>query len=134
MSARLNPYLSFPGNAREAMEFYQSIFGGDLEVNTFADYGGAPEGVAPDAVMHAMLTTDAGFVIMASDGGEEPSGQSSITMSLSGTDDSIRGYWDKLSADGKVTMPFEKQVWGDEFGMCIDKYQVPWMVDIGTGD
>jgi PhnB protein len=134
MPSRLNPYLSFPGNAREAMEFYQSVFGGELDINTFAEYGGAPEGFPEDGIMHAMLTTDDGFVIMASDGGEEPSGQSAITMSLSGTDDSLRGYWEKLSEGGKVTMPFEKQMWGDEFGMCIDRFNVPWMVDIGTGD
>ena len=52
-----------------------------------------------------------------------------------GTDgDELRGYWEKLSADGTVTMPFEKQMWGDEFGMCVDKFGVPWMVDVGTGD
>src|SRR4051794_27244265 len=134
MASRLNPYLSFHGNAREAMEFYQSVFGGDLAVNTFSEYGGAPEGFPEDGVMHAMLTTDAGFVIMASDGDEEPPGKSSITMSLSGTDDDLRGYWEKLSDGGKVTMPLEKQMWGDEFGMCVDRYGVPWMVDIGTGD
>jgi PhnB protein len=134
MASRLNPYLNFPGKAREAMEFYRSVFGGNLEINTFAEYGGAPEGMPDDGVMHAMLTTDSGFVIMASDGGGEPSGQSAITMSLSGTDDALRDYWQKLSDGGTVTMPFEKQMWGDEFGMCVDKFGVPWMVDIGTGD
>jgi PhnB protein len=134
MASRLNPYLNFPGKAREAMEFYRSVFGGNLEINTFAEYGGAPEGMSDDGVMHAMLTTDSGFVIMASDGGGEPSGQSAITMSLSGTDDALRDYWQKLSDGGTVTMPFEKQMWGDEFGMCVDRFGVPWMVDIGTGD
>jgi PhnB protein len=134
MASRLNPYLNFPGKAREAMEFYRSVFGGNLEINTFAEYGGAPEGMSDDGVMHAMLTTDSGFVIMASDGGGEPSGHSAITMSLSGTDDALRDYWQKLSDGGTVTMPFEKQMWGDEFGMCVDRFGVPWMVDIGTGD
>src|SRR3954451_9640912 len=111
MASRLNPYLSFPGNAREAMEFYRSVFGGKLDINTFAEYGGAPEGMSADGVMHAMLTTDSGFVIMASDGGQAPSGQSSITMSLSGTDGELRDYWAKLAEGGNVTMPFEKQAW-----------------------
>jgi PhnB protein len=54
-----------------------------------------------------------------------------ITISLSGDDaDALRGYWEKLSGGGNVTMPLEKQMWGDEFGMCVDKFGVPWMVNI----
>jgi PhnB protein len=137
MTSRLNPYLSFGSNAREAMEFYQSVFGGELEINTFAEYGGAPPGVSDDGVMHALLTTSSGFVLMASDSpsAEESQPGGSIAVSLSGTDgDELRGYWEKLSDGGTVTMPFEKQMWGDEFGMCVDKFGVPWMVDVGTGD
>ena len=137
MMSRLNPYLGFSNNAREAMEFYQSVFGGELEINTFGQYGGAPPGVSEDGVMHALLTTASGFVLMASDSpsAEEATPGSSISISLSGTDgDELRGYWEKLSADGTVTLPFEKQMWGDVFGMCVDKFGVPWMVDVGTGD
>jgi PhnB protein len=137
MTTRLNPYLSFAGNAREAMEFYRSAFGGKLEINTFAEYGGAPEGLPDDGVMHALLTTDSGFVLMASDTPPEmqapPGG--SVSISLSGTDgEELRGYWEQLSAEGTVTVPFEKQMWGDEFGMCIDRFGITWMVDVGTGD
>ncbi len=137
MSSRLNPYLAFDGTAREAMEFYRSVFGGELEINTFGEYGGAPEGLSDDGVMHALLKTSSGFVLMASDTPPDVQVQqgSAISVSLSGTDsDELRGYWEKLSADGTVTMPFEKQMWGDEFGMCVDKFGVPWMVDVGTGD
>jgi PhnB protein len=134
MSTRLNPYLSFAGNAREAMEFYRSVFGGELEISTFAEYGGAPEGMDPEGVMHALLKTDSGLVLMASDGSSGDTGSGSISVSLSGTDAELRDYWEKLSAGGTVTMPFEKQMWGDEFGMCVDKFGVPWMVDLGPGD
>jgi PhnB protein len=134
MTSRLNPYLSFAGNAREAMEFYRSVFGGKLEMSTFAEYGGAPEGMDADGLMHALLKTESGFVLMASDGGGQQSGGGSVSVSLSGTDAELRDYWEKLSADGTVIMPFEKQTWGDEFGMCVDKFGVPWMVDLGTGD
>jgi PhnB protein len=136
MTSRLNPYLSFRDNAREAMEFYRSVFGGELEINTFGEYGGAPEGLSENGVMHALLKTSSGFVLMASDTpGDAPQQGSAISISLSGTDaEELRGYWEKLSADGTVTMPFEKQMWGDEFGMCVDKFGVPWMVDVGTGD
>ena len=138
MTSRLNPYLSFGSNAREAMEFCQSVFGGELEISTFGEYGGAPPGVSDDGVMHALLKTDSGFVLMASDSPSaesEPQGSGPIAVSLSGTDaEELRGYWEKLSADGTVTMPFEKQMWGDEFGMCVDRFGIPWMVDVGTGD
>lgn len=132
MPARLNPYLTFQRNAREAMEFYRSVFGGDLTINTFAEYGGAPEGFPDDGVMHAMLTTPAGFVIMASDGGTEAPAPGAITMSLSGTERGLREYWQQLSDGGEVTMPLEKQMWGDEFGMCTDRFGVHWMVNISA--
>ena len=93
MTTRLNPYLSFGSNAREAMEFYQSVFGGQLEISTFGEYGGAPPGVSDDGVMHALLTTDSGFVLMASDSPSPESEQQtsgSIAVSLSGTDDFIK--------------------------------------------
>jgi PhnB protein len=132
MASRLNPYIGFKDNARQAMEFYQGVFGGKLDVNTFADLGQADSEDA-DKVMHSLLETDKGFTLMAAD---TPShmqyeGGSSITISLSGDDgDELRGYWDKLSEGGAVPMPLEKQVWGDEFGMCVDKFGISWMVNI----
>jgi PhnB protein len=131
MASRLNPYLSFADNAREAMEFYRDVFGGDLTLSTFGEMGHA-DGPEADLIMHAMLETPAGFALMASD---TPPGMSrnpgdAITISLSGTDDELRDYWGKLSDGSTVNMPLEKQVWGDEFGQCTDKFGVPWMVDI----
>ena len=66
MASRLNPYLNFNGNARQALEFYRSVFGGDLTLSTFAEFGMAD---APDAdkIMHGQLETDAGYTIMAAD-------------------------------------------------------------------
>ena len=139
MTVRLNPYLSFNGNAREAMEFYQSVFGGDLDVSTFADAGGM--GVPDDEqakVMHAMLDVPGVLTLMGSDtpshmGYEPPAGTS---ISLSGDDDAtLRGWWDGLSADGKVTVPLEVAPWGDAFGMFTDRFGVDWMVNIaGPGN
>ncbi len=139
MTARLNPYLSFRGNAREAMEFYQSVFGGQLDVSTFAEAGGM--GV-PDAeqgqVMHAMLDVPDVLTLMGADTPShmdyhEPAG---ISVSLSGDDDAtLRGWWDGLSADGRVTMPLEMAPWGDSFGMLTDKFGIDWMVNIaGPGN
>jgi PhnB protein len=131
MASRLNPYLNFGGNAREAMEFYKEVFGGTLHVNTFGEYGS--QGPDADKIMHAQLETPSGFTLMASDttAGMQRNPGDTITISLSGDDaDELRGYWQKLSTGGQVTMPFEKQMWGDEFGMCVDRFGVPWMVDV----
>jgi PhnB protein len=133
MTSRLNPYLTFEGNTRQAMEFYRDVLGGELTVNTFSEFGTSDPALA-DKVMHARLETDLGFTLMASDTapGMDHRPGNNITVSLSGDDaEVLHGYWEKLSAGGTVTMPMEKQVWGDEYGACIDKFGIPWMVDIG---
>ena len=132
MATRLNPYVSFTDNARQALEFYQGVFGGTLTLNTFGEFG-QPD--SPDAkkIMHGMLETDGGLTLM---GADTPSGMThtpggSITISLSGDDEpELRGYWDKLSEGGTVSVPLEKQMWGDEFGMCTDRFGISWMVNI----
>jgi PhnB protein len=133
MPNRLNPYITFPGNARAAMEHYEKVFGGTLTVATFGDYG-APEGVDPSGVMHAMLETPSGFTLMASDlaPGDEHKPGDNFSVSLSGDGaDELRGYFEKLSAGGSVVTPLEKQMWGDEFGMCLDQFDIRWLVNIG---
>ncbi|XTZ14225.1 VOC family protein [Micromonospora echinospora] len=132
MTSRLNPYLTFDGNAREAMEFYQSVFGGQLQVSTFGEYG-PPDPALADKVMHAMLTTDRGYVLMASDTapGMAYNPGDTITCSLSGDPgDGLEEAWEKLSDGGTVTMPFEKQMWGDLYGSCVDRFGIPWMVNV----
>ena len=135
MASRLNPYLSFAGDTRQAMEFYQQVFGGELVANTFGEYG--MEGMPADGIMHAQLETTAGYTIMAADqmpGSDRVHGNDN-TISLSGDDEKeLKGYWAKLSDGGNVTMPLEKQMWGDEFGMLTDKFGIDWMVNIGSGD
>ncbi|MEU5945848.1 VOC family protein [Micromonospora sp. NPDC047465] len=133
MASRLNPYISFPGTAREAMEFYQRVFGGSLSMSTFGEFGTDDPALA-DKIMHAMLQTDRGYTLMASDTapGMEHNPGNNVAVSLSGDDaDELRGYWEKLADGGTVTMPLEKQMWGDEFGMCVDRFGTSWMVDIG---
>jgi PhnB protein len=132
MTSRLNPYINFEDNARQAMEFYKGVFGGDLVVNTFAELG-APDSPDADKVMHSQLETDSGFTLMASDTptGMQRNRGDTISISLSGDDaDRLRGYWEQLSDGGSVTMPLEKQVWGDEFGMCVDRFGIHWLVNI----
>jgi PhnB protein len=130
MASRLNPYISFNGDAKQAMEFYQTVFGGTLDMNTFAELG-QPD--APDGIMHSQLESDNGFTLMASDTppGMEYNPGTNIAVSLSGDDgDELKGYWEKLTDGGIVAMPLEKQMWGDEFGMVVDKFGISWMVNI----
>jgi PhnB protein len=132
MASQLNAYLNFNGDTRRALEFYESVFGGTLVLNTFAQYG-AQDSPDADRIMHGMLETEAGYTIMAADVTSEMEYQpmAGFSMSLSGDEgDLLRGYWEKLSASGSVTMPMQKQVWGDEFGMCVDGYGVSWLVNI----
>jgi PhnB protein len=129
----LNPYLNFVDNARDAITFYQSALGGELTISTFGENGMAGDAADINKVMHAQLTTPAGFTLMASDipPGMEHSTGSAISISLSGTDEAeLRGYWDRLAVGGTPTMPLEKAPWGDTFGMLVDKFGIAWMVNI----
>jgi PhnB protein len=132
VTSKLNPYVNFSGNTREAMDFYHDVFGGELAFNTFGEYGD-PSAPEADQIMHSQLETDAGFTLMAADTppGMELHPGDNVSISLSGDDgELLRGYWAKLSSDGTVTMPLEKQMWGDEFGMCQDKFGLTWLVNI----
>jgi PhnB protein len=133
MTSRLNPYLNFNGTARQALEFYASVFDGALALTPFSEFGTA--GPDADKIMHGQLETAAGYTIMAADTPShlsyEPMAGSSVSISGDAADgDALRSYFAKLSADGTTTMPLQKQAWGDEFGMCVDSFGIPWMVDI----
>jgi PhnB protein len=132
MATRLNPYISFPGTARQAVEFYRGVFGGELNLSTYGE-AGAAGGADGDKIMHGQLETPAGYTLMASDTppGMDYTVGTNMSVSLSGDDaEELRGYFQKLSDGGTVTMPMEKQMWGDEFGMCVDPFGVAWMVNI----
>ncbi|MGP3947828.1 VOC family protein [Streptomyces sp. 7N604] len=132
MVSRLNPYISFDGNARQAMGFYKLVFGGTLTLNTYGEFGAQHSGDA-DKIMHGMLETGSGFTLMGADTppGTEHKPGNNIAVSLSGDDaDELRGYWRKLSEGGTVSVPMEKQMWGDVFGACVDQFGISWMVNI----
>ena len=132
MSSILNPYISFDGNAREALEFYAGVLGGELRLMTFGELGG-DTGPGADKIMHGQLETPSGFTLMAADTppGVEYNPGNNFGVSLSGDDaEELRGYWEKLSAGGMITVPMEKQMWGDEFGMCVDRFGIHWLVNI----
>jgi PhnB protein len=133
MATMLDPYLNFRGNAREAMEFYRGIFGGELTIATFKDYHASADPSEDDLVMHADLRGADGIRFMAADVPTrmEYRPGSNFAMSLSGDSEAeLRRMFERLSDGGTVTMPLEKAAWGDTFGMCTDRFGVAWLVDI----
>lgn len=131
MGTALNPYIHFDGTAAEAMTFYQSVLGGQLDVSTFGEFG--QEGPEADKIMHSRLAAADGMQLMASDTppGMPVRGEGNIALSLSGDDSSrLHRQWEQLSDGGTVQVPLEKQMWGDEFGQCVDRFGVTWLVNI----
>ena len=133
MQSKLNPYLSFKDNTREAMEFYRTVFGGKLDLSTFKDLHASQDPSEDNMIMHSVLEADNGITIMASDTPSrmEYRAGTNMSMSLSGDNEAeLKAYFEKLSAGGRVTMPLEKAIWGDSFGMCTDTFGVQWLVNI----
>lgn len=133
MQSKLNPYLSFQNTAREAMEFYKSVFGGRLVLTTFKEAGMAQDPAVENLVMHSMLEADNGITFMGSD---TPPGMpyrpgASISMALNGDNDvELTSYFERLSAGGKVGMPLAQAPWGDKFGSFTDRFGIEWLVNI----
>jgi PhnB protein len=133
MTTRLNPYLNFRDTARQAIEFYRSVFGGELTIGTFGEFQATEDPAEVDKVMHAQLETPSGFTLMAADtpASMEFSVGTNSAVSLSGDDDAeLRGYWEKLSDGATVREELQTAPWGDAFGMLTDKFGTPWLVNI----
>ena len=128
---KLNPYLNFKDNAKDAIEFYKSVFGGELTMSTFKESGMPDE----EGLMHSQLDTEKGFTLMASDTPShmefKPGKIGNISLS-GGTEDEaeLKSYWEKLSEGANITVPMAPSPWGDTFGMLTDKFGVEWMVNI----
>ncbi len=133
MRAQLNPYINFKDQTRQAMEFYKSIFGGDLRLSTFKEYHVSSDPSEDNKIMHAELNNGDGIIFMAADvpNRMEYHPGTNFNMSVSGdNEEELKRYFDKLSAGGKVSQPLEKAPWGDTFGMCTDKFGINWFVNI----
>jgi PhnB protein len=133
MPTILNPYLGFRDSARQAMEFYQSVFGGELTLSTFAEMHASEDPAEQDKIMHGMLTSPNGLVLMGADtpNSMDYTPGDNFSVSLSGNDEAeLRGFWDALADGATITMPLNKAPWGDTFGMCTDKFGVSWLVNI----
>lgn len=134
MSMNLNPYLNWRSSAREAMEFYQSVFGGELTASTFKEFGMPVDAGEENLIMHSQLVTP-DLTLMGADVPKQMpfTEGSNGSISLSGgpeDEEQLRGYWTGLSDGATVTAPLDKAPWGDTFGMLSDRYGVNWLVNI----
>jgi PhnB protein len=132
----LNPYITLDGNCKEAFDYYRTIFGGEL--SDVSPYSEAPPGTPVDEadgdkLMHVSLPLTGGAVLMGSD---RPStmgaGTFGDTISITVGPDSAeegRRIFAALAQGGQVTMPYERQFWGADYGMCIDRFGIHWMVN-----
>ncbi|MEQ1769068.1 MAG: VOC family protein [Devosia sp.] len=135
MSNRLNPYVNFKGNARQAMEFYKSVFGGELTMSTFGEFGASVNPDEKDLIMHAQLEAPNGYWLMGSDTPAHMDYKpgSNYSISLSGDDEAVlSGHWKKLSEGANILQALEKAPWGDSFGMLVDKFGTTWLVNIAA--
>jgi PhnB protein len=129
---QLSPYINFQGHAREAMAFYQEVFGGTLELHAMGEHGAPRPAAAGERIMHAQLDAE-GIRILASDG--HPSYPAAVgenvALTLSGTDgDRLTGIFNALAAGGKLKMPLTPQAWGGALGWLTDQFGINWMVNI----
>jgi PhnB protein len=129
--AKINPYMGFKGTARQAMEFYKTVFGGELTMSTFGEAGSKDD--PAENIMHAMLIIGPEMTLMASDMSETNDSSPRMQVSLSCDVDEtekVQGYWAKLSEGAKISMELQTAPWGDMFGMLTDKFGISWMVNI----
>ena len=136
MTARLTPYLGFRDNARQAMEFYASVFGGEATFSTFGELPMSDDPTEQDKIMHSQLEVPNGIVLMAADtpNSMEYNAGDNIQVSLSGGPEDeavLRGYWDGLADGATIREPMATAPWGDTFGMLTDKFGIHWLVNIG---
>lgn len=134
MPTILTPYLRFQDNTKEAMEFYHSVFGGELTMSRYADFGMNEDPSEADKIMHSQLVAPGGLIFMAADTPNSIpfNAGDNFSVSLSGQDvDELTGYWNRLGDGANIFVPLEKAPWGDSFGQLRDRFGVGWMVNIG---
>jgi PhnB protein len=128
MSAPTPPYLHFPGTASEALAFYQEVFGGELILNTFGEFG-RDDGPA-DAIAHGILRGPVSLCAADAGGGEEPFRSAGLMFSLLGTTSAaeLRAWFDALAEGGTIREELQVRPWGASDGQVMDRYGVPWLV------
>ncbi|MFG6401188.1 VOC family protein [Microbacterium sp. P04] len=148
MSIITTTHLNFRGDARAALEFYQSVFGGRLTIATYGDFGMPQDAPGADKVVFGQVEAEDGFRVMGYDipgasGGAAASTtrrENGVTItdqpffvSVRGENlDEVQAYWDKLSAGSAVVEPLAASAWSAGFGMLTDRFGVTWILDVAS--
>ena len=147
MSITTTTHLNFRGDARQALEFYQSVFGGDVTIATYGDLGMPADAPGADGVVFGQVVTPEGFRVMAYDipgqtGGARETGSTRRENGVTLTDqsffvsvrcdslDDAQGYWQQLTVGAIVVEPLAASAWSPGFGMLTDRFGVTWIVDV----
>lgn len=133
MNSSLSPYINFKDQAREALDFYQTVLGGKVTVSTFGEFKASQDAEDQNKIMHGQLETPDGFTVMASDTPSfmEAGTLGGFSLALFGDDlEKLTQYFNGLSEGGTVVQPLTTSQWGDTFGMLMDKFGVTWMANI----
>lgn len=135
MTIAVTPHLNFRGNAREALEFYQTVFGGELSIISYADMGNADPTTA-DNVVWGQVASDGGFRVMAYDVYPQlpyDRGQDPFFVSVRGTDaPQLQEYWQRLAEGAEIRQPLESSPWAPLYGQLTDRFGVTWVLDIAA--
>ncbi|MFC5183831.1 VOC family protein [Actinomadura harenae] len=137
MSVTTTTHLNLRGEARAALEFYRSVFGGDLAVVTYKDAGAVQEESEADQVMWGQVLAANGFHVMAYD---VPSrlpygqGENAFFVSVRGeTVEEVTGYWEGLIEGSTIVIPLGPAGWAAAYGMVRDRFGVTWVLDVVSG-
>lgn len=135
MTIAVTPHLNFRGSARDALEFYRSVFGGDLAIISYADMGTSDADTA-DLVVWGQVSAENGFRIMAYDVYPHlpwDQGHDPFFVSVRGTDAAeLTRYWEKLSDGATVRQPLGASSWAPLYGQLTDRFGVTWVLDIAA--
>ncbi|MFY1696643.1 MULTISPECIES: VOC family protein [unclassified Solwaraspora] len=149
MAITTTTHLNFRGDARAALQFYQSVFGGHLTVVTYGDFGMPKEAPDADKVVFGQITADNGFNVMAYDvpgHAPAPAAPAATTrehgMTLTGdrffvsvrgeSAEEVGALWDKLADGAESIEKFGPSQWAPGFGMLTDRFGVTWILDVAV--
>jgi len=136
MTVHTTPHLNFRGTARQALEHYQSVFGGHLVAATYADMGAPADSPGAEEVVFGQIATDQGFQVMAHDvPADRPwsRGEDPFFVSVRGDDpEEVTGYWDRLSDGATVLVPLAPSAWSPLYGMLTDPFGITWVLDVAA--
>ncbi len=134
MTVKSTTHLNFRGNARAALSFYHSIFGGEQMLVTYADAQAITDPAEADQVIWGQVMSEDGFHVMAYDvpsSKEWNPGEIPFFISLRGDDTgTLTRYWEKLSAGGTIVQPFGPSGFSPLYGMIKDSFNVTWVIDL----